>query len=124
MEGLDNQLSGKSLASTFYLKLDGTLMTGLGGCEKYEIYKDDQSNLYLKIGFSLPKLMYYTNPKDTFLDKDWFFAIEDIRGYASGEKLKNVTESVLAELHKLNVEPKKVYWYNTKTYKYEQPNQN
>lgn len=121
MQYLDNQLSDKTIVSTFYLKLDGTPMVGVGGCDKYEIYTDSDKNLYLKITNSLPKLMYFTNPKDTYLDKDWFFAIEDIRGYASGQKLKNVSESILAELAKLNIEPKKVPWYETKIHKYEPP---
>ena len=119
MQSLDNQLSDKTIVSTLLLKSDGTLMTGYGGCDKYEIYTDADKNLYLCISGSLPKPMYFTNPKDTFLDKDWFFVIENTRGYASGQKLKDIIETITSELTKLNIEPKKVPWYDTKMHKYE-----
>lgn len=114
MKAMDDRFKDKTLVTSLLLKEDGTLMTGLGGCYKYEIYKDSSDALYLKIGESLPKPMYYTQPKNTWGDHDWFLLIENIRGYAGGEKLKNIVSSIETELKRLQVEPKKIKWYQSK----------
>lgn len=60
------------------------------------------------------KPMYYTQPKNTWGDKDWFLLIENIRGYAGGEKLNNAIKVIETELKRLQIEPKKIPWYESK----------
>ncbi len=111
MEKFDNQFAGKTLISTLYLKQDGTPIIGSGGCNKYEIYRDEKNNLFLKIGNSQPKEIFYTTPHNTYEDDNWFLVIKNIRGYAHGKVLENIKSTIVIELHKHNIEPKKIPWY-------------
>lgn len=109
----------KTKLATLHLKEDGTRLTTAGGCTSHEIYQDVDNNLYLRIWKSQLKLMYFTNPEDTYGDTGWFFKIEDIRGYASGTKLQNIIKEIQSELTKLKIEVKKNPWYETKEHAYE-----
>jgi hypothetical protein len=80
--------------------------------DSYRIYQNDDGHLFLRINDSLLKPMYFTNPPQTYLDEGWFFVIEDMWGYANGEKLKNIVCAIKEKLHQLEIEPQKIYWYD------------
>lgn len=111
MSSFEDPIGDREKVATLHLKEDGTELVEVGkveSCTSYEIYRDKDCNLFLRVWKSLLKPMYYTNPPETYDDTGWFFVIEDMRGNAHGQKLKNVKRAVLTKLQELKLEPKKI----------------
>ena len=117
VSGVNETLKDMKLITTLHLIDDGTPLVGAGGCTPYEIYQHIDGNIYLRIWKSLPKKVYYTNPKNTFGEKDWELIIDSTRGYAHGTKLENVIIAVKDALNRFKLEAKKIEWYNLPDYK-------
>jgi hypothetical protein len=83
---------------------DGLPPTGGGGCDRYDVFRDESGSLHLSINDSPPKKLCLTNPPGTVEDSGWPLEILDIRGRASGQKLKNIKKAIEDRLLLLEVQ--------------------
>ncbi len=121
MERFDDPFKGMNKIATILLNPDGTVFEGVGGCDACEIYTNSGGAPFLRVGRSLPKKMYFTNPANTYDDSQWFFTVENMRGYAHGQTLENMKKAVLDRLAILKVKPPKIPWYETDEHRFEPP---
>ena len=115
-------LEAMTLKAQIYLNPEGTKRSDDVSVDSYRIYTDTAGNVYLVVNSSMPKQMYYTNPEETYTDTGWYEVIEDIRGFAHGEKLKNIIKAVFSECQRIGLSPKKIPWHQTQEHKFEPPN--
>lgn len=112
--GFADAFVGKEKIASFLLQPDGSHLPANPhgvGCDRYEIFKGDDGSIFLRINESLPKPIVYTSPRNSFSDSDWILVIDDVRGYAHGEKLAKVIAEVEKNLAKVKIEPKRIPWY-------------
>lgn len=98
---------------------DGTPLRS-GGVDGYDIYKDASGALFVGVGDSPPKKLYFTNATRTYDSSDWgVLEIEGVRGHASGEKLVNIKKAIIEWLAQLHVEIPRVPWWEAGPYKHD-----
>jgi hypothetical protein len=120
MRTFDDPFKNLEKVAHLLLALDGTTMKGrAGGCDQYDIYRDSEGGLFLRIHDSPPKKLYYTNPPNSFDDNGWFLVIADVMGHASGQKLANIKQAIQEKLAALDLAPPKIWWHETDEYRYE-----
>ena len=105
--------SGHQLVAKICIALDGTeyRSAGAGGFNVYTVFKDDQDNLSLQIDDSPLKRIYFRNPRGSFREDDYYFHIENMRGYATGAVLASTLSTVQRRLEELGIQIKRIPWH-------------
>lgn len=99
---------------------DGTPMKGSGGADVYDIYQNDKGSLFVGVGDSPPKRLYFTNTTRSYDASEWGeLMIEGIRGHASGKKLENITKAIIERLGQLKIDIPRIPWWEAEPYKHD-----
>lgn len=79
----------------------------------YDIYSDEDQNLYLQIWRSPLKKIYYTTRNGTHdVPPTWILSIENFHGYGDQNFRHSIKSHIESELNQRQIVIKKLPWYN------------
>lgn len=80
---------GMTKTAEFLLSLEGNAMQDERSCDRYDLF-EKEDRFYLSMNGSFPKKLYYTNDQNEYADKGWYLHIEEMGGFATGQKLEKI----------------------------------
>lgn len=112
MTTYENPIANYTSLATWYLTESYQIPNAGEACAKYELLKDANDNIALRINDSLLKEVYYTNPRDTWTNTGWFLKIDHVGGYVKSQVALGLLKAAIeTKMQQQGIQAKQIPWH-------------